>query len=252
MSAPETHILEGIAATTGPLTDRPYRLSLKALEGIRDGILSGKIGFGLDHDTRTAVPARVLDAIIEIDDTGEHALRVRWALSEEAAQSIGDRSGISITIVDNEIDGWENPASPDIVITPDCFHWTDDEIADTLRSVNDESLIVAGGRLVQLSGEPPAKIVIDILADPYMPALIAAVAIEAFKKLFESLRKKPEKADTKLYVDVRRDSRVITLETSDAKAAESMVKDIMRAIEWLGEPLEDRRQLDVSVNEEPQ
>lgn len=244
MSASEEYVLEGIAATTGPLTGRPFRLGLKTLEGIRDGLLNGAIDFGLDHDTNTLVPARLLEAVIEIDETGEHALRVRWALSAEAAESIGDRSGISITITDREIDGWTDPPSPDIAVSPECYFWTDREITDALQSASSEDLAVGGSRLVQLADEPPAKIIIDLLADPLMPALAAAAAVEAFKKLFESLRKKPERLNTKLHVDVRRDSRVIVLETADPKSAEAMTKDIMRAIEKLGAPIDDGRQLE--------
>ena len=246
MPASEEYVLEGIVATTGPLIGRPFRLGLKALESIRDGLLGGTINFGLDHDSKVVVPARLIDATIEIDNTGEHALRVRYALSAEAAESIGERSGFSPTIFNREIEGWVDPPSPDIVISPECYFWTDGEIVDALRSVHVEGLAVGGSRLVQLADEPPAKIVIDILADPLMPALAAAAAIEAFKKLFESLRRKPERADTKLSVDIRHDSRVIVLETSDSKSAETMTKDIMRAVERLGAPSENDKQLDAA------
>lgn len=243
MSIPEEseYVLSGVVASTGKLTGRSYRLGRKSIDELKENLLTGGMPISLDHDSRKRIKARVLSAETHESETGEYILTARWTLPADEAEKIGNRTGISVQLVDKSLEDWNDPESPAIQIYVDCYHWTDREIVEALQGATSGEVALGGGRLVQLAGEPPLKIIFDFLDTTQGAAALWAAVFAMVAPLVNKFRHKEEEnpengRTTKFSFVVHRGKYKAVVESDNSESVEKMVTEIMGAVERLGLP----------------
>jgi hypothetical protein len=182
----------GVIATTHAIPGRPVRLSLEALESAREQLLAGVVPMQIEHDARQRLQPTITDAKVLQGDDGEFRLTVTTVMSASDYQRLGGRTAYSVAFPEVGVPGWPSPLSPIIVVMADSYHWNDAAILEALEVFLDAPFEIEGARYHQLAGEPPAKIVFDLLVNyrDISPAILAAYAVECIKTLFRRRRQR--------------------------------------------------------------
>lgn len=183
----------GTIATTHAIPGRPVRLSREALEGARDQLLAGGIAFQVEHDARRSLGPTFTDAEVRQGDDGEYRLVTTMTMFESDYHRIGGRTAFSVAFPEMGVPGWPSPSEPLVVVMVDSYHWDDAAILEALVAFSGAEFPVEGARYHQFAGEPPAKIVFDLLLNykDIPPAVLAALMVEAVRRLFRRRRKQP-------------------------------------------------------------
>ena len=257
-STEETYTITGVVATTGELSGRSYRLGLAYLEKLRDHLLAGDLDIGFDHDSQqTPLSARFISVSLTEEESGEHVLRAQWEVPEAEVERLGTRTGFSIATIDWEVDGWAGVEDPDLVIVPDCYHWDDQDIVDALLAASSDEVRVSGGRLIQLSGAPPVKIIIEVLNNPEAAAALWAAIIAGVTSLVVKLKKKRHESNQEsefegsecapqLTFEVSHGSYKAIVNCSTDESAERISAYVVDAVKSLGIPSESAQPLNAN------
>jgi hypothetical protein len=191
----------GTIATTHALPGRPVRLSREALEGAREQLLAGGIAFQVEHDSRRRIGPTFTDVEVRPGNDGEFSLVATMTMPESDYQRIGGRTAFSVAFPEMGVPGWPSPSQPLVVVMVDSYHWDDHAILEALGPFADAEFPVEGARYHQFAGEPPAKVVFDLLFNykDIPPAVLAALMVESVKVLFRRRKKQPaERTETEV------------------------------------------------------
>lgn len=193
----------GTIATTHAIPGRPVRLAREALEHARDQLLAGggAIAQQIEHDSRRRIEPTVTGAEVRQGDDGEFSLVVTMRMSESDYQRLEGRIAFSVAFPEMGVPGWPSPQQPLLTVMVDSYHWDDAAILAALNSFSDATFPVEGARYHQFAGEPPAKIVFDLLLNykDIPPALLAAYLVESAKVLLGRRKKQTEEwSETKV------------------------------------------------------
>ena len=177
----------GAIATTHAIPGRPARLSREALERAREQLLAGGIAFQVEHDSRRRIGPTFTDAEVRKGDDGEYRLVATMTMTESDYRRIGGRTAFSIAFPEMGVPGWPSPSEPIVVVMVDSYHWDDAAILEALSAFSDAPFPVEGARYHQFAGEPPAKVVFDLLLNykDIPAAVLAACMVESVKVLFK-------------------------------------------------------------------
>lgn len=190
----------GTLATTHVIPGRPVRLAREALEHAREQLLAGggTIANRIEHDSRRRIEPTVTDAEVRQGDDGEFSLVATMLMSESDYQRLEGRTAFSVAFPEMGVPGWLSPQQPFLVVMVDSYHWDDAAILAALNPFSDAAFPVEGARYHQFAGEPPAKIIFDLLLNykDIPPALLAAYLVESVKVLLKRRKKttEPDKA----------------------------------------------------------
>jgi len=184
--------IEGPIASTHRLPGRSIRLTRAALESARADLLAGVVPSLIDHDSRRSLGTTITAADVRQGDDGEYSLVVTMSMPRSDYERIGTRQAFSVAFPELGIPGWRSPENPDVVMLVDSYHWDDAAILEALESFSESDLSIEGGRYHQLAGEPPAKIIFELIANykDIPAAVLAAYMVEGIKVLLKRRRKK--------------------------------------------------------------
>jgi hypothetical protein len=219
----------GVIATTHAIPGRTVRLTLEALEHAREQLLAGAVPNRVEHDSRRAIDSEFTDVEIRKGDDGEFSLVATMVMSELEFQRLGGRTAFSVAFPEFGVPGWPSPPQPLVVVMVDSYHWDDAAILEALEVFSDSPFPVEGARYHQFAGEPPAKIVFELLTNyaTIPPAILAAYLVESVRLLLG--RRKKRRADT---------AKAVADETaSDVKKPEAQPLQPQRKVTELPESL---------------
>jgi hypothetical protein len=185
----------GVLATTHAIPGRPVRLTREALEGARAQLLAGTVPNRIEHDSLRPINPEITDVEIRQEDDGEFSLVATMVMSRLDYQRLGGRTASCVAFPELGVPGWPSPSKPLVVVMVDSYHWNDAAILEALEVFSNSPFPAEGARLHQWAGEPPAKIVFDLLLNykDIPPAVLAAYIVESVKVLLKRRKKKSAK-----------------------------------------------------------
>lgn len=152
-----------------------------------------------------------MDAEVRQEDDGEFSLVATMVMSESDYRLLEGRTAFSIAFPKMGVPGWPSPPQPLLVVMVDSYHWDDTSILEALNAFSGAAFPVEGARYHQFSGEPPAKIVFDLLLNykNILPVILAAYLVESVRILFGRRKKQSAERTDELTLGDQADNQPV-------------------------------------------
>lgn len=172
------------------------RLPEQAVRDFADSVRNGRVPFGLHHDPRINLDARLIDVSVWRGDDGETVAEAAIEVDEDEYISKGGASVTGFSASGTTPFLGEEIADPDIVISADAAWFSDAQIRAAHVALADQGVAVRSNRLYQFSDTPPAVVLLTFVGQQIatMPTgVICNYIYDSLKNLFT--RKKGVSSD---------------------------------------------------------